>query len=142
MQRAYCTLLRSPDRSRLDGCACAQLLRRLGQIYGVSFDRQTLAEFAGALGTGVAARTLVGFGIRQMAKLIPVYGQTVAAAASAASSYAVTYAIGKAAIYFLRRRQRGLKSDGTARAYQQALKDALRMAKDRNRKDVPGAAPL
>lgn len=118
-----------------------QLLRRLGQIYGVSFDRQTLAEFAGALGTGVAVRTIAGFGIRQIAKLIPVYGQTVAAATAAASSYAVTYAIGKAAIYFLGRRQRGQKSDGTARAYQQALREALRMAKDRTRADRPGAAP-
>ena len=116
-----------------------QLLRRLGQIYGVTFDRQTLAEFAGALGTGVAVRTLAGFGVRQLAKLIPVYGQTVAAATSATASYAVTYAIGKAASYFLGRRQRGLKSDGTARAYQLALKNALRMAKDRGRAGDRGA---
>ena len=113
-----------------------RLLQRIGQLYGVSWDRRTSAEFAGALGAGVAARTLVGFGVRQLAKLIPVYGQTAAAAASAATSFAVTFALGKAAVHFLGRRQRGLHVAGTARAYQQGLRDALRQAK----RDTPAAA--
>ncbi len=109
----------------------ARLLQRLGTIYGVAWDRRTLAELAGALGSGVAARTLVGMGARQLAKLIPFYGQTVAAAASAAMSFAVTYAIGKAAVYFLTQRRRGLETEGTADAYQAALRHALRLARDR-----------
>ena len=109
-----------------------QLLRRLGQIYGVVWDRRTTAEFAAALGGGVVARTLAGFGLRQLAKLIPVYGQTAAAAASAVMSFAVTYAIGKAASYFLRRRQLGLTDmAGVAATYQQSLAEAMRLAKQR-----------
>jgi uncharacterized protein (DUF697 family) len=109
----------------------ARLLQRIGQIYGVSWDRRTLAEFAAALGSGVVARTLVGFGIRQIAKLIPAYGQTVAAATSAAMSFAVTYALGKSAVYFLTQRQRGLRSDETATVYQDALRQAMKLAKER-----------
>ena len=109
----------------------ARLLQRIGQIYGVTWDRRTLAELAAALGSGVAARTLAGLGLRQLAKFIPVYGQTIAAATSAAMSFAVTYAIGKAAAHFLSHRQRGLKTDGTAAAYQDALRHALRLAKER-----------
>ena len=109
----------------------ARLLQRLGQIHGVSWDRRTLAELAAALGSGVAARTLVGMGARQLAKLLPVYGQTIATATSAAMSFAVTFALGKAASHFLTRRARGLTAEGTAQAYQDALRQALRMAKDR-----------
>jgi uncharacterized protein (DUF697 family)/predicted GTPase len=110
----------------------ARLLQRLGTIYDIAWDRRTLAELAAALGSGVAARTLVGMGARQLAKLIPVYGQTVAAATSAAMSFAVTYAIGKAAVHFLTQRRRGLETDGTAEAYQSALRHALRLAKARD----------
>ena len=109
-----------------------QMLRRLGQIYGVAWDRRTMAEFATALGSGVVARTLTGFGLRQLAKLIPVYGQTAAAAASAVMSFAVTFALGKAAIYFLHHRRAGLTGmEGVAATYQQSLRDALRIAKER-----------
>lgn len=106
----------------------ARLLQRIGQIFDVTWDRRTLAEFAAALGAGVAVRTLVGIGARQLAKLIPVYGQTIGAATSAAMSYAVTFAMGKAAVHFLTQRQRGLATDGTAKAYQEALRHALRLA--------------
>lgn len=109
----------------------ARLLQRIGEIYGVSWDRQTLAEFAAALGTGVAARTLLGFGLRQLAKLIPAYGQTIAAATSSAMSFAVTFAMGKAAAHFLTQRQRGLASEETAAVYQRSLAQAMRLAKDR-----------
>lgn len=109
----------------------ARLLHRIAEIYGVTWDRRSLAEFAAALGTGVAARTLVGFGVRQLAKLIPAYGQTVAAATSSAMSFAVTFALGKAASHFLSQRQRGLEGEETASIYQQALRQAMRLAKDR-----------
>ena len=107
-----------------------RLLQRLGQIYEVEWDRRTMMEFGAALGSGVVARTLAGFGLRQLAKLIPVYGQTAAAAASAAMSFAVTFALGKAAIYFLRRRSLGvMDKDGVAATYQRSLREALRLAK-------------
>jgi uncharacterized protein (DUF697 family) len=110
----------------------ASLLLRIAQIYGITWDRRTLAEFAAALGTGVATRTLMGFVARQLAKLVPGYGQTVAAATSAATSFAVTFALGKAVTYFLAQRQRGLSSEGTAAAYQAALTEAIVLAKARS----------
>ena len=70
-------------------------------------------------------------GARQLAKLIPVYGQTVAAASSAAMSFAITFALGKAAIYFLTQRRRGLATEGTANAYQAAMRQAFEIARDR-----------
>lgn len=120
------------------GAVQTQLLRRLGQIYGVTWDRRTMAEFAAALGGGVVAKTLTGFGLRQLAKLIPIYGQTAAAAASAVMSFAVTYAVGKAAIYFLHRRRFGLTGmEGVAATYQQSLREALRLARERKLQTKP-----
>ncbi len=106
----------------------ARLLQRIGQIYCIAWDRRVLAEFSAALGAGVAARTAIGFGFRQLAKLVPGYGQTVAAASSAATSFAVTLALGKAATHFMTRRQRGLSSEGTAAAYEAALREAVQLA--------------
>ena len=90
----------------------AKMLHSLGLIYGIEWDRRTLGEFAAALGTGTALRALSAFGIREIAKLIPVYGQTAGAAAAAAASFAMTYALGKAAGYFLARRRRGPVAPG------------------------------
>lgn len=110
----------------------ARLLQRLAVIYGIGWDRRTFSEFAAALGSGVAVRVLAGLGIRQLMKLIPVYGQTAGLAASAATSFAVTYALGKAAVYFLSKRRIGADDPaGVARTYRQALQDAFRLAKER-----------
>lgn len=111
----------------------AQLLRVLAGIYGVAWDRQTLTTFASCLGAGVLARLIATFGIREAAKLIPVYGQTAGAAAAAVASFSTTYALGKAAGYFLERRRRGEASDpaGVADTYKQALAAALALARER-----------
>lgn len=77
------------------------MLRELGQHYGVTWDRKTLATFIGALGLGIGARYSASYGLRQIAKLIPVYGQTIGAAAAGSVSFATTYAVGRAAAYFL-----------------------------------------
>ena len=55
----------------------------------------------------------IAFGVRQLVKLIPVYGQTAGAAAAAAASFATTYAMGKAASYFLIRRRQGRRRYGS-----------------------------
>jgi uncharacterized protein (DUF697 family) len=109
----------------------AAMLRQLAQLHGVSWDRRAYSEFLGALGTGVLVQTASHFGIRQLAKLVPVYGQTIGAAAAAAASFAATYALGKAADYFLVRRQRGIRADEVATVYRQALQNALRLSKAR-----------
>lgn len=118
----------------------ARLLQRLAEIYGIAWDRRVFGEFAAALGSGVAARVVAGLGIRQLMKFIPVYGQTAGMAASAAMSFAVTYALGKAAVYFLSKRRIGADDPaGVARAYRQALQDAFRLAK--KRRASPNAKP-
>jgi uncharacterized protein (DUF697 family) len=77
------------------------MLRDLAQRYGVLWDRKTSAAFLGAMGLGLGARFAASYGLRQLGKLIPVYGQTVGAAASGSISFAATYALGRAAAYFL-----------------------------------------
>lgn len=108
----------------------AGLLHNLAQLYGVEWDRRVAAEFAGALGTGTVVSALGGFGLRQLAKMIPVYGQTVGAAAASAASFAATYALGKAAVYYLSRRHLGAEATrGVTREYKDAFATAFRLAK-------------
>jgi uncharacterized protein (DUF697 family) len=110
----------------------AKLIHALGAIYGVSWDRRTLSEFAGALGASTLVRIASGFGARELAKLVPVYGQTAGAATAAVMSFATTYALGKAAGYFLGQRRHGASgSEGVAEAYKDSLKSALRLARER-----------
>jgi uncharacterized protein (DUF697 family) len=110
----------------------AAMLRQLAKLYGVPWDRQAYAEFAGALGTGTLVRAASTFGVRQLIKLIPVYGQTAGAAAAAAASFAATYAMGKAANYFLVRRQQGRQTEEVASVYRQALRQAFHLATERD----------
>jgi uncharacterized protein (DUF697 family) len=110
----------------------AKLLHTLAEIYGVPWDRRTMTAFAGCLGAGVITRLLATFGVREVVKLVPVYGQTAGAAVAAAASFSTTYALGKAAGYFLARARLG-ESDpaGVAAAYKRALETALGMARER-----------
>jgi uncharacterized protein (DUF697 family) len=115
----------------------AAMLRQLGKLHGVQWQGRDYAEFAGALGAATLIRTASTFGIRQLVKLIPVYGQTAGAAAAAAASFAATYAMGKAADFFLARRRQGVSAEEVSAVYREALRDAFRLAKER---DVGGAA--
>jgi uncharacterized protein (DUF697 family) len=122
--------------------AQAAMLRKLAQLHGVQWNSRAYAEFAGALGAGVLVRTASSFGLRQLIKLIPVYGQTAGAAAAVATSFAATYAMGKAASYFLARRRRGVEVKDLAAVYQQALRDAFRVAKRREKStEAAGVTP-
>lgn len=109
----------------------AAMLRQIAQIYKAHWDRRSYAEFLAALGTGTLIRTASTFGIRQLVKLVPVYGQTVGAATAAAASFAATYAIGKAASYYLSQRKRGVDAEKLATVYRDALRDAFRLARQR-----------
>jgi len=127
----------------------ARLLHALATQRGVAWDRRSLTEFGGCLGVSILARLAAGFGIRQLAKLIPVYGQTVGAAAAAATSFATTYALGKAALVFLARREQGQDDpEAVARTYREALEKAFGMARERgigskhpNADSAAGAGP-
>ena len=110
----------------------AAMLRQLAKLYGANWDRRTYAEFAGALGASTLVRVASTFGLRQLVKLIPVYGQTAGAAAAVAASFATTYAIGKAARYYLMRRRHGIRGGEIASIYRAALRDAFRLAKERH----------
>jgi uncharacterized protein (DUF697 family) len=115
----------------------AKMLHSLGEIYGVAWDRRMVGELAGALGAGVLTRIATGFGARQLAKLVPVWGQTAGAAAAAAMSFAATFALGKAAIVYLERRSAGGSGvEGVRQAYEEGLRVALGA-----RKSLPPPAP-
>jgi uncharacterized protein (DUF697 family) len=116
----------------------AKLLHSLADVHGVALDRRMLGELAGALGAGVLTRMATTFGARQLAKLIPVYGQTAGAAAAAAMSFATTYALGKAAqVYLERRRDGGEGTNGVKETYEEALRGAFKMGAER----FPGRTP-
>jgi uncharacterized protein (DUF697 family) len=115
----------------------AAMLHQLAKLYDIDWDRRSYAEFLAALGTGTLLRTASTFGIRQLAKLVPVYGQTVGAATAAAASFAATYAIGKAASYYLAQRRRGMAADDVAAVYHHALRNAFRMTRQRDAEGPP-----
>jgi uncharacterized protein (DUF697 family) len=109
----------------------ARMLAQLGKLYSIDWDGRAFAELSAAIGAGTLARVAAGIGLRQLAKLLPVYGQTAGAAAAAAASFALTYALGKAAVSYLHGRRLGAMDRGAiANAYQQALRDAFRIARE------------
>jgi uncharacterized protein (DUF697 family) len=116
----------------------AAMLRQLAQLHHVTWDRRSYTEFLAALGTGTLIRTASTFGIRQLVKLVPVYGQTVGAATAAAASFAATYAIGKAASYYLAQRKRGAEAEDLAKVYRDALRDAFGLARQRDGAEPDG----
>jgi uncharacterized protein (DUF697 family) len=108
----------------------SKMLHSLALIYGAEWNSRSLGEFAACLGIGAVSRLVAGFGLRELVKLIPVYGQTAGAAAAAATSFATTFAIGKAACYFLAQQRAGAKdAQGVAKAYSAALSEAFRLRK-------------
>ena len=79
----------------------ARMLRRLAELRGVHWDAELARDFIARLGPGIAGG-IVGHTVgRSVLKVLPVVGQSAGAAWSARSSAISTYAIGKAADYFL-----------------------------------------
>ncbi|MFO7285263.1 MAG: GTPase [Gammaproteobacteria bacterium] len=104
----------------------AKMLHSLGRIYGLDWNRRTLGRFAASLGTGTLASIGLKLGARQLAKLVPGYGQTIGAAAASAASFSVTYALGRAASYYLGAARRGeVDRSEVARVYRESLKEAF-----------------
>ncbi len=85
----------------------AKMLYLIAGRYGIKWDKRSMTEFAGALGAGFGAQYAARLGIRQMAKLIPVYGQTAGSAAAAAVSFCTTYALGRVACKYVYHKCRG-----------------------------------
>ncbi len=109
----------------------AAMLRVLGKHYCVSWTRARMTEFTLALGAGAAFRYGASYAVRQLSKLIPVYGQTAGAAAAGAISFAATYALGRAAAMYLFRTQHGeaIDTDEVRALYTDALRRARREGK-------------
>ncbi len=115
----------------------AKLLHTIGTIYGMDWDRRAQREFAASLGTG----TVLGIGLsllaRQLTKLIPAYGQTLGAAAAAATSFSVTYALGHAACYYVGTTRSGVvDAEGVALTYRNSLREAFDIVRARKRSNA------
>lgn len=142
---SYATAAAAADLVPVAGLAAvpgiqAKMLHSLAAVFGSPWDTRTMTRFAGCLGTGTVVRLLSTFGIRELVKLVPWYGQTAGAAAAAAASFATTYAVGKAAIYFLGQRRLGdMAPEGVNQVYAEALKQALTLAGERAPKPAAGA---
>lgn len=106
-----------------------KMLHSLANQYGIEWNNHLLTEFMAALGTGFGVQYLSRLGIRELAKLIPVYGQTVGTATAVALSFASTYGIGRVACkYFYHKRKGETVSTAELQAvYETALN---RMAKE------------
>lgn len=100
------------------------LLHALARRHGVALTPTRLGVLASALGVGALVRLAAGHALRQGVKLVPVAGQTLGAAAAAGTSFATTYALGRAASAWLYGLARGRPADGASlRAlYDQALR--------------------
>lgn len=101
----------------------AKLLHGLAALYGQRWDRRAVAEFVSLIGAGVASGLVARMVSRSVIKFVPFWGQTVGAVWGASASGSSTYALGKAAVYFLVRRRQGLNVDAAAlrRIYADAL---------------------
>lgn len=124
----------------------AKLLHTIGGIYGMEWNRRAWREFAASLGTGTVLGIGLSLGARQLTKLIPAYGQTLGAAAAAATSFSVTYALGRAACHYLGTTRGGaFDAEGVARTYRKSLQEAFDIVRARKRSnagDAHGAAHL
>lgn len=105
-----------------------KLFHTLASLYDMPWDKRNTSEFFGLLGAGIG----VGYGLRMagrsLVKLVPVWGQTAGAIWGATSSAAMTYALGKAACYYLARKRKGLPVDDTQ--LRQIYSEALRRGRD------------
>ncbi|OIO70764.1 MAG: kinase [Zetaproteobacteria bacterium CG1_02_53_45] len=84
-----------------------KMLHSLANQYGIDWDKKTMSEFIGSLGAGFGIQYASRLGLRQLVKLIPVYGQTVGAATAVAISFCSTYAIGRVGCKYMYHKNKG-----------------------------------
>ncbi|EXJ12990.1 YcjF family protein [Nitrincola nitratireducens] len=88
----------------------SKMLQGLAARYNQPWSRQQLTQLLAALGVSISIHYASQLGIRQLLKLIPVYGQSVGAISAAALSFASTYALGRVACQYWYNQQKGLTS--------------------------------
>ena len=101
-----------------------KLLHTLAARYDIAWDKRVAMEFIAAMGSGFLYRYALSLGGRQLAKFIPVYGQTAGAAAASALSFASSYAIGRAACMYLYHKK--IHKPVSSEALQDAFKHAFK----------------
>ena len=79
----------------------ALMLKKLAEANETVWTSARSKEFLAALGLATLTRFGSQFLARQLAKLIPAYGQTLGAMTAAAASFVTTYALARAANYYL-----------------------------------------
>ncbi|MBR9980842.1 MAG: hypothetical protein KFF50_07430, partial [Desulfatitalea sp.] len=88
-----------------------KMLHSLARLYQLTWTRRSSTEFFGLLGAGFMAGYGLRWAGRGVAKLIPGLGQTLGAVWGATSGAAITFALGKAACFYLERTGKGLAVD-------------------------------
>jgi len=79
-----------------------KMFHSIASVYGLPLTRQSVGEIVSAIGLGV----LSGMGGRELLKLVPYYGQTLAAGMAGLYTAAVSYGLGKTlCFYFAETRQ-------------------------------------
>jgi uncharacterized protein (DUF697 family) len=101
----------------------AKMLQSLAALHEQAWDRRAILEFLGLLGTGIGIAYGTRMAGRTLIKLVPYLGQTLGAVWGASASGATTFALGKAAAYYLRRRNLGLHTE--ARALRRVFADQI-----------------
>ena len=105
----------------------AKMLHSLANQYGVQWNKRTFTELTGSLGSSFALQYSAKLGARQLIKLIPVYGQTIGAAAAASMSFATTYGLGRVACYYFYHKRKG--EPISEQVMQDLYKNALKQGK-------------
>jgi len=85
----------------------AKLLHSLANQYGVEWNKRTFSELIGTLGTSFGVQYGLKLGVRQLVKLIPVWGQTVGSVTAATMSFGTTYALGRVACKYFYHKSKG-----------------------------------
>lgn len=113
----------------------ARLLQVLGSLYHRPWDRRRTAEFLGLLGGSIVGFSGLRMAGRSLVKLVPVWGQTAGAIWGATSSGAVTYALGKAAGFYLYRSRSGhpVEAQNLRSVYAQALHQGRELIRSQRR---------
>ena len=105
----------------------AKLLHSLANQYGVEWNKRTFNELIGTLGSSFALQYGLKFGVRELIKFVPVYGQTVGAVTAATMSFGTTYGLGRVACYYFYNKSKGLQVP--SEIMQDFYKDAFKRGK-------------
>jgi uncharacterized protein (DUF697 family) len=109
----------------------AVTLRVLAIRYGVAWSPGAFAQFSGAVGGGALVWWTLRYGLREILKLIPMFGSVAAGTLNAAAAFSVTVGIGEAACVWLGYRRRGLMAPDceVRRAFADGLASGLKFAR-------------